>query len=46
MDQKFLKELGEPISAKEMSELKQKKKEKERISILKKLLMLIYDAAM
>ena len=44
MDQKFLQELGEPITAKEMSDLKQKKKEKERLSILKRLLKLIYDA--
>lgn len=44
MDQKFLQELGDPIPAKEMCELKQKKKEKERLSILKRLLKLIYDA--
>ena len=44
MDQKFLQELGTPIPAKEMVGLKQKKKEKERLSILKKLLKLIYDS--
>jgi hypothetical protein len=44
MDQKFLQELGEPIPAKEMVVLKQKKKEKERLSILKRILKLIYDA--
>ena len=44
MDKKFLQELGEPIPAKEMVVLKQKKKEKERLNILKTLLKLIYDA--
>ena len=46
MDQNFLQELGEPISAKEMGVLKQKKKEKERLSTLKRLLKLIYDATL
>ena len=44
MNQQFLQELGEPISAKEMLVLKQKKKEKERLKILKNLLKLIYDS--
>tara|TARA_B100001093_G_C26653910_1_gene938752 strand:+ start:612 stop:1016 length:405 start_codon:yes stop_codon:yes gene_type:complete len=43
MDLKFLQELGKPVSAKEMRELKKKEDEINRLNAIKRLLKSIYD---